>query len=37
MFDPPHAEELARVLQACLDKANNSGQKNSTTNLLRAV
>ncbi len=37
MFDPPHAEELARVLQACLDKANGSGQKNNTTNLLRAV
>lgn len=37
MFNPPNVEELARILQARLDKSNNSEVKNNPTNLLRAV
>ena len=37
IFNPPNVEELAKVLQACLDKANNTADVDNKINLLRAV
>ena len=37
IFNPPNVEELAKVLQTCLDKANNLADVDNKINLLRAV